>query len=96
MATRKDIEVAERFVETLTREMSELKNRVHGIRDLFERFDAEESALRALIAHAKQTLPAEPQPGNHPVLPEGSPAARNQATPDDYETMHDYFDRGEK
>lgn len=86
MATRKDIELAEKFVETLTREMAELKNRVHGIRDLFERFDAEESALRALIAHAKQTIPAEPQP----------PAFDNPANADDYNTLHDYFDRGEK
>lgn len=91
MATQKDIELAERFVETLSREMAELKKRVEGLSRWFEQVDAEESALRALIAHAKKTVPAEPQPGNPSETPNSSPPFHNPANADDYNTMHDYF-----
>lgn len=107
MATQKDIELAERFVETRSRKMGELKKRLKDLTRLntprwFEEVDAEESALRALIAHAKKTVPAEPQPGNpsetpNSSLPDPGPGYRllSKDPPEDLQPGDDYRSKGE-
>lgn len=85
MATRKDIELAERFLNGLEREMEVWKRLFNEYTtEILANYHAENSAIRALIAHAKQTIPAEP------------PVFDNPANADDYNTLHDYFDRGGK
>lgn len=87
MATRKDIELAERFLTALENELAVWEKLFKGYPSkIIANFQTENSAIRALIAHAKQTIPAEPQP----------PAFDNPANADDYNTLHDYFDRGGK
>lgn len=85
MATRKDIELAERFLKALDNELAEISARFNRKpSEIFTENVQWHSSVRALIAHAKQTIPAEPQPFDNP------------ANADDYNTLHDYFDRGGK
>lgn len=87
MATRKDIELAERFLKALENELAEISARFNRKpSEIFTENVQWHSSVRALIAHAKQTIPAEPQP----------PAFDNPANADDYNTLHDYFDKGAK
>ena len=66
MATRKDIELAERFLKALENELAEISARFNRKpSEIFTENVQWHSSVRALIAHAKQTIPAEPQPGNY-------------------------------
>jgi hypothetical protein len=103
MATQKDIELAERFVAALELELDEISRRLNRpTPEIFTENVKWNQAVRALIAHAKNTVPADPQPGNIPGIPDsssgnpsetpkGSLPAHNPATAEDYNTMHDYF-----
>lgn len=124
MATRKDIELAERFLNGLERKMEVWKRLFNEYTtEILANYHAENSAIRALIAHAKQTIPAE-YPANcigdicdlkkltGVTCPDDScdldtgvreanaepqpPAFDNPANADDYNTLHDYFDKGAK
>ena len=92
MATQKDIELAERFVAALELELDEISRRLNRpTPEIFTENVKWNHAVRALIAHAKKTVPAEPQPGNPSEIPKGSLPAHNPANADDYNTLHDYF-----
>jgi hypothetical protein len=83
MATAKDIELAERFVAALERELEEISKRFNRTApEIFTENVKWNAAVRALIEHAKRTVPEETQP----------PAFDNPANADDYATMHNFFD----
>ena len=60
MATQKDIELAERFVAALELELDEISRRLNRpTPEIFTENVKWNHAVRALIAHAKKTVPAE-------------------------------------
>ena len=96
MATRKDIEMADRFLKALDNELAEISARFNRKpSEIFTENVQWHSSVRALIAHAKQTIPAEPTVLHCEPEPQ-PPAFDNPANADDYNTLHDYFDRGGK
>lgn len=104
MATQKDIELAERFVAALELELDEISRRLNRpTPEIFTENVKWNQAVRALIAHAKKTVPAEPQPGNCPEMPDSStakpipiPEGYRELTAGDFIVFGDLWDDGDR